>query len=208
MSSSKLKPEPKRVVCQCQSSGCYKGVYLDASGVLQPGVEVLRSTKESHERADRRNLINHITTSALPSRHPANSSQTPNTDSQEVLIAPLEGLLLGSQHKTLARSRANSINTGQRLIQVHSTTAGQDQTTDQDKSHVVDAEICAATATAREKGVQEYDCGELVSWISGKTPDFLTVHWSFYRPLPFINPGQSQPCLPSRSAHSRSEVHF
>lgn len=103
----------------------------------------------------------------MASHHPAISSQTPNKDSQELLIAPLEGLLLGSRNTVLEKSGTNSTNTGQQSMQVHPTTGGQDQrVTDHDKSHVVDAQICAATVLARENGVREYDCGKLLSRIS------------------------------------------
>ncbi|EGF97412.1 uncharacterized protein MELLADRAFT_70015 [Melampsora larici-populina 98AG31] len=162
MSSSKFKAEPKRVVCQCQSSGCYKGLYLDASGVSQHGVEVLPSTKEAHERADQRNHIHQ----SLASHHATTSSQTPTTESQlDSLIAPLDRLLLGPQHEI--RSRNNFINT--REHQVLSTTEDRDRTvTDQEKSDIVDASHCTAIAVAREKGAQEYDCSRFHSFTLAK----------------------------------------
>ncbi|KAH9808456.1 hypothetical protein DFH28DRAFT_1087747 [Melampsora americana] len=187
MSSFKFKPEPKRVVCQCQSFGCYKGVYLDANGVSQYGVEVLPGTKEAHKRADKRSQINSSTASRLDSQQAATSSHTPTTDSQESLAASLDRLLLASQHPTSPRPRTDAINTGPQSTQFHhdqgvsqlrpdlssslntgiklSTTAGHDATvTGEDKSCVVDAEICTATNVARDKGVPQYNCGRFYSF--------------------------------------------
>lgn len=80
MLSSKFKPDPKRVVCKCNSSKCHAGVYVDARGVEQQGVEVLPATKEAHERADRRSQINQIT-SNLPSPNTTAFIQMPAMDS-------------------------------------------------------------------------------------------------------------------------------
>lgn len=180
MSSYKFKPEPKRVVCQCQSSGCYKGVYLDANGVLQNGVEVLPATMEAHERADKRGRISQSTTDGLDSRQAETSSQAPTTDSPESLISPLDRLVLAlstgkhskRSHNNQGVSEARPSLSGdlfehatrdmQNNTDVNSpTTAGNKETvTDEGECCVVDAEICTARDVARDKGVPQYDCGK------------------------------------------------
>lgn len=87
--------DPRRVVCHCRSSRCYKGVYIDAYGNSKRGVKVLLATKEAHERADLRSQIQGL--SLLPSEDPPNSSGLPAIDSRNHLIDSLSNLGLGSE---------------------------------------------------------------------------------------------------------------
>ncbi|KAH9809557.1 hypothetical protein DFH28DRAFT_827273, partial [Melampsora americana] len=154
MSSPKFKPDPKRVVCKCQTFKCHSGVYVDASGVQQQGVEVLPATKEAHERADQRSQINQKI-SNLASPHTTTSSQTAATiDSQESLIGSIGRLRLGPQGPIHSRSR----NRRPSDTQADPTQSLPQTVVAQDKIHVVDAEILVATDSARENGVQPYNC--------------------------------------------------
>ncbi|KAH9809247.1 hypothetical protein DFH28DRAFT_862067, partial [Melampsora americana] len=188
MSSPKFKPDPKRVVCKCQTFKCHSGVYVDASGVQQQGVEVLPATKEAHERADRHSQINQKI-SDLASPHTTTSSQTAATiDSQESLIGSIGRLRLGPQGPIHSRSRNVPIDDVSHSTQAHQDHGLGQATPDlsnslmpgserrpsdtqadptqslpqtvvaQDKIHVVDAEILVATDSARENGVQPYNC--------------------------------------------------
>lgn len=82
--------DPRRVVCQCRSRGCYKGFYINAHGHSQCGVGVLAATKEAHERSDLRSQIHSL--SLFPLHDSPNSSGSPRIDIQNQLIGPLTNL--------------------------------------------------------------------------------------------------------------------
>ncbi|EGG03942.1 uncharacterized protein MELLADRAFT_108863 [Melampsora larici-populina 98AG31] len=112
MLSPKPKADPRRVVCQCQSHGCYKSFYIDAHGNSQQGVEVLPATKESHTRADLRSQIE--STSAGAIEHQSSSTESPSVDQTDQLVAHLTRLGLGSSRNSKERNPA--VNTMNRSV--------------------------------------------------------------------------------------------
>ncbi|EGG04322.1 uncharacterized protein MELLADRAFT_108587 [Melampsora larici-populina 98AG31] len=133
MSSHKynFKPDSRRVVCRCQSSGCYKGFHIDAMGVSQQGVEVVPATREAHERADSRSRI-HAASPLIYNQDPSRPNQLPSLiDSQHIITTNLDRLSLNSQTETV-------INNNQQQS--------------------MDSRVLEATQKARENGVHEYDC--------------------------------------------------
>lgn len=158
--SRKFKADPRRVVCRCQISGCYKGSYVDAHGVLQSGVEVLTATKEAHERAELRSKIQSLSLSPSPSQ--SRPSTSAHVNIQDQLIGPLTDLGLG-----YPRSRDHTLSSAGRFDisaaiprETHLNLINkQTYTTLRDNSCVLDPDVCAAALIARENDLQEYDCG-------------------------------------------------
>lgn len=182
MLSPKFKIDARRVVCECQSHGCYKGFHLDASGIKQQGIEVIPATKESHTRADVRYQIMSISLSAK--QDDSNLNQPVPIDERDQLSAPLAQLGLGPSKKssdratridsrcisapiTLNSLRATSV--ADRFSNPEGDAEGSSSATRvpsdynhelaplANKTQIMDHDVCKATHSARQNGVREYD---------------------------------------------------
>lgn len=185
MSSEKFKPDPRRVVCLCRSSGCYKGIHIDAMGVSQPGVEVVPATREAHERADKRKHIHAV------SKLVGDQDQTrPNrVDGQDTIVSNFDRLALNSHLVTKTSSR------------------NQIPLTNNNQQPSVDSQVLEATHKARETGVNEYDCGtlhilylEIIRCIYQFNADYITL-FLCSRPFSPVHSIRFQSCVPSRGSY-------
>ncbi|EGF98788.1 uncharacterized protein MELLADRAFT_113267 [Melampsora larici-populina 98AG31] len=186
MLSPKFKTDARRVVCKCQSHECYKGFYLDASGIKQQGIEVIPATKESHARADLRYQI--MSTSLSANQDNSNLNRPAPTDEQDQLSGPLARLGLdpsrnSSDRATRMNSRSVSApytnfdslraSVADRSREPEEEAEGSSSATGvpSDRNHELallenetqptDPDVCKATDSARQNGLREYDTSTL-----------------------------------------------
>ncbi|EGG11261.1 uncharacterized protein MELLADRAFT_102629 [Melampsora larici-populina 98AG31] len=155
MSLPKFKPDPRRVVCRCQTSGCYKGIYIDAMGISHQGIEVVPATREAHERADKHSRIQSV--SAL------GGDQDP-TRPKDNIISDFDQLTLTSHLVTQHSSQNNTSSSN--IVECTDSHGGLNPMTDSrtetlmnnNQQQSVDSQVLAAAQKARERSVNEYDC--------------------------------------------------
>lgn len=89
---TKKKTNVHRVKCVCRAFDCYLGLYVDAYGVTQAGVEVIPETFTAHELADK---VKEATSRISSQREMPPSHDAPNhSPSQASLIGSIARLQL------------------------------------------------------------------------------------------------------------------
>ncbi|EGG08102.1 uncharacterized protein MELLADRAFT_105301 [Melampsora larici-populina 98AG31] len=182
MISPKSKIDPRRVVCKCQSHGCYKGIFVDAHGNSQRGVEVCPASKEAHSRADLRSRIestsagrdgksiklNRITLGG--SERSASSASKPSGFGS--VSAPSHAHNRSLSHPQIisscepstsnSKERENIQTTEKSSPSIHIRSDDTPVAPLRNETQSVDQDVCNAADSARKNGLQEYDTSKYV----------------------------------------------
>lgn len=181
-SQTKRASTAHRVVCTCQSRGCFRGQYVDAHGNTQFGVEVVRETREAHIMLHRRTKARSIIT--RPEQRSDNQDTPPLTRTEVTrspgdLISPLTNLHISTPDLSVRHQQAeNQISLALDSSDGTSSNFTEDSEEDANSefqaqspiiSHIpvyaLTTKTCTDAIASRALGLQEYNCGKSLHFI-------------------------------------------
>ncbi|EGG09632.1 uncharacterized protein MELLADRAFT_95819 [Melampsora larici-populina 98AG31] len=182
----------RRIVCCCKAFHCSSGVYLDAYGQQQSGVELTREAYEVHQRAELRNQAQESSLSTNsniegPLLEPSGGSD------QDDLVTSLAQISLQSSSIRTTRDHLNvneSSNplqesqvvgtprpeSGERLdINPKCSFSNPNRSTSSENTEATPSRTCLAAVVAQSEGVKKHDCSRFHKFTLTQVPA-LALH--------------------------------